>query len=88
MRDERRTTKKQTLKIELLSQWKLEAEFRNFIMGDSSLPLQTTFLNSISMSTKTLFQVCVHWSSFVKYIKWQFRAIECLIICSNNPNIE
>ena len=29
MRDER-TTNKQTLKIELLSQWKLEAEFRNF----------------------------------------------------------
>ena len=29
MRDER--TNKQTLKIELLSQWKLEAEFRNYI---------------------------------------------------------
>ena len=29
MRDER-TTNEQTLKIELLSQWKLEAEFRNF----------------------------------------------------------
>ena len=28
MRDER--TNEQTLKIELLSQWKLEAEFRNF----------------------------------------------------------
>ena len=29
MRDDKRTTNKQTLKIELLSQWKLEAEFCN-----------------------------------------------------------
>ena len=29
MRDERQTTNERTLKIELLSQWKLEAEFRN-----------------------------------------------------------
>ena len=28
MRDERRQTNKQTMMIELLSQWKLEAEFR------------------------------------------------------------
>ena len=29
MRDDERTNKRQTVKIELLSQWKLEAEFRN-----------------------------------------------------------
>ena len=30
MRDDERRTNEQTLKIELLSQWKLEAEFRKF----------------------------------------------------------
>ena len=30
MRDNEQRTNEQTLKIELLSQWKLEAEFRNF----------------------------------------------------------
>ena len=36
MRDEQRTTNKQTLKIELLSQWKLEAEFRNIYFGSEA----------------------------------------------------
>ena len=42
MRDEQRTTNKQTVKIELLSQWKLEAEFRKN-------PVSTTpdFLNNL-----------------------------------------
>ena len=44
MRDNKRTNK-QTVKIELLSQWKLEAEFRNC---NSSIiipfPLSTSFL--------------------------------------------
>ena len=31
MRDNKRTTNEQTVKIELLSQWKLEAEFRNML---------------------------------------------------------
>ena len=38
MRDDERTNKRQTVKIELLSQWKLEAEFRNFCVHQFLVP--------------------------------------------------
>ena len=37
MRDDKRRTNKQTVKIELLSQWKLEAEFRNSHKDEPSI---------------------------------------------------
>ena len=41
----RRRTNEQTLKIELLSQWKLEAEFRNISGCACFLTLEMSFVN-------------------------------------------
>ena len=43
MRDDKQTTNEQTLKIELLSQWKLEAEFRNIRESFQDMASQEIF---------------------------------------------
>ena len=42
MRDDERTNKRQTVKIELLSQWKLEAEFRNYKIPPKNFKVEVT----------------------------------------------
>ena len=64
MQDERRTTNERTLKIELLSHWKLEAEFRNlsFHLGNRLLDIVAPKNQSMYMQqTKSFFISSSSW---------------------------
>ena len=61
MRDKRTTNNEQQLKIELLSQWKLEAEFRNFLKINGFFPESfPDFLSQNRMFGKRI-QLLVHY---------------------------
>ena len=47
--DAGRTTERQTLKIELLSQWKLAAEFRNSAIYDVLIYLHLVFITRVML---------------------------------------
>ena len=60
MRDNEQRTNEQTLKIELLSQWKLEAEFRN-LFSISSLLFSDVMPHVVPGHAKDLLMNILGW---------------------------